>query len=91
MGPATDDGFYFDFDTPEGFSLSEKDFKDIEKQMRKIINKKPIIRQEIVTYAQAKEMFADNIYKLEWIEAYGKESNEVFLYRTGDDFVDVCG
>lgn len=91
MWPATDDGFYFDFDTPEGFQLSEKEFKDIEKQMRKIVNKKLPIRQEIVTYAKAKELFADNPYKLEWIEEYGKASNEVSLYWTGDDFVDVCG
>lgn len=58
--------------------------------MQKIVNRKLPLRQEIVSYEKAKEMFANNPYKLEWIEEYGKESGKVSLYWTGDEFVDVC-
>ena len=36
MGPSTDEGFYFDFDSPEGFEISEENFGTIEAEMRKI-------------------------------------------------------
>jgi len=89
MGPATDDWFYFDFDTPEDFSLSEKDFKDIEKRMRQIIKKKYDMVQETVSVEKAQEMFAHNPYKLEWIKEYWTDWT-ISLYHTGDQFVDVC-
>src|SRR3989339_2116056 len=68
MGPATEDGFYFDFDsTPQkgtSIVITEQDFPAIEKRMKEIVKKDlPIIRDE-VSPKKAREMFQDNPYKL---------------------------
>ena len=67
MGPATDEGFYFDFESVNDFKISDQDFPKIEAEMVKIVKENlPIIRQEI-TLDDAKEMFAQNPYKMEWL------------------------
>ncbi len=90
MGPATDDGFYFDFEPINGFKISEENFPRIEAEMAKIIKENlPIIREEI-TLDQAKELFKDNPYKLEWLDSI-KDRNEIIsIYKTADAFVDLC-
>lgn len=90
MGPATDDGFYFDFETAEGVTISEADFKSIEKEMHKIINKNlPITRKEI-SVDEARVLFEGNPYKQEWLDQI-KDRNEIAtVYWTGDEFVDLC-
>ena len=75
MGPATEDGFYFDFDpSPEGkpaVQVSEADFPAIEKRMQAIIDKDlPLIHQEI-SPKEAKKLFSDNPYKQEWLREIG--------------------
>src|SRR5690606_26420098 len=99
MGPATDEGFYFDFDsTPEGaepVKISEDDFKKIEKQMWKIINKDlPMIEKEI-SVKEARKLFADNPYKLEWVDLIEERGEKVTVYWTGEEgekgsMVDLC-
>ena len=49
MGPATDDGFYFDFDSSDNFKFSDTDFKKIEKQMYKIINRDLVDAERLLT------------------------------------------
>lgn len=95
MGPAIDDGFYFDFDTTNGLKVTEADFPKIEKEMNKIVQLNLPFEKMIVTAEKAKEMFKDNPYKQEWIEKAEKEGEEISLYWTGDpgkggSFVDVC-
>jgi threonyl-tRNA synthetase len=66
MGPATDEGFYFDFD-PLELKVSEEEFPKIEAEMQKIVKKNlPIVRLEI-TIDEAKKIFANNPYKIEWL------------------------
>ncbi len=90
MGPATDDGFYFDFEPLNDFKISEEDFPKIEAEMQKIIKENlPIIRSEI-TINQAKTMFTNNPYKLEWLESITNRDEVISIYKTGDDFVDLC-
>lgn len=100
MGPATDDGFYFDFDSGEGFKLTESEFERIEKEMAKIIAADlPISRHE-VSIAEARELFADNHYKLEWLDQIANRDEKITLYwtgdvdpakvKTGESFVDLC-
>jgi len=99
MGPATDDGFYFDFDsTPEGreaVKISEELFPKIEKRMKRIISQKmPVTRHEI-TVAEARELFADNPYKQEWIDGIEAKGELVTVYWTGEpnkpgSMVDLC-
>lgn len=103
MGPATGEGFYTDFDPVKpsdghgtsDYKISEEDFPKIEKRMRELINLNlPLIRTEI-SAKEARKMFKDNPYKLEWIDKYGKENNQVTIYWTGkpgdkNSFVDLC-
>jgi len=89
MGPATDDGFYFDFD-PNGEEISEKDFPKIEAEMKKIIkNNLPLIKEEI-TIDEGKKLFSDNPFKLEWLDEIQKRGEKPTIYRTGNEFVDLC-
>ncbi len=90
MGPATDDGFYMDFEPRGDFKASEEDFSKIEAEMQKIVKENlPIVRKEI-TLEQAKEMFADNPYKMEWLETITNRDEVITIYTTGDEFVDLC-
>jgi len=90
MGPATDDGYYFDFEPLDGFKISEEDFPKIEAEMAKIIKANlPIIRDEI-TLEQAKELFKDNPYKLEWLNSIEDRKEIISIYKTGDVFIDLC-
>jgi threonyl-tRNA synthetase len=95
MGPAIEDGFYFDFDTSNGLKISETDFPKIEKEMKKIVMSNLPFEKMILTADKAREMFADNPYKLEWIEKAEKEKEPISVYWTGDpgrggSFVDIC-
>ena len=95
MGPAIDTGFYFDFDTTNGLKITEADFPKIEKEMKKIVQLNLPLEKFIVTAEKAREMFADNPYKQEWIDKAEKDGEEISVYWTGDpgkggSFVDVC-
>jgi len=95
MGPATPDGFYFDFDTKDGFKITEEDFGDIEATMKKIISQNlPISRHE-VGLGEAREMFASNPYKQEWLDQIESAGQLATIYWTGEpkqaeSFVDLC-
>ncbi len=85
IGPAIENGFYYDFDLPR--SLTAEDLPIIEKKMGEIIaSGSPFIRDE-VTKAEARRIFANQPYKLELIEEIPDE--KVSVYRQGA-FVDLC-
>lgn len=88
MGPATDNGFYFDFDLDE--KISEADFVKIEKEMQKLINKNLPVEQEDISVTEAKKKFADNPYKLEWIDEIEEKKEKVSIYKMGEDDLDLC-
>lgn len=93
MGPATDEGFYFDFDY--GKKISEADFPKIEKRMQEIIDADlPLIKKEI-SIDEARKMFNDNPYKLDWIDRIEKKGGKATIYWTGKpeqsgSDVDLC-
>ncbi len=92
MGPATEEGFYFDFDnTPDGtepVKLTIEDFPKIEKRMQEIIDLNlPIIRQEI-DEQKARELFKGNPYKQEWIDEILKLKQPISVYWTGEPYAD---
>lgn len=89
MGPATDEGFYFDFD-PGKEKISEADFSSIEAKMRSIINKDLLFTRKEVSPAEAKKLFKENKYKLEWVNEAQKKGEKITLYSTGANFVDLC-
>ncbi len=85
IGPAIEDGFYYDFDRPEGFT--PEDLEKIEARMKEIVKANlPIIRKE-VTKAEAERIFADEPYKLELLREL--EDETITVYQQGD-FVDLC-
>ena len=85
IGPAIEDGFYYDFELPR--PLVQEDLPVIEAKMREIIAaNKPFIRKEI-TAKEAMKLFADQPYKLELIRDLGEE--KVTIYTQGD-FTDLC-
>ena len=85
FGPATDDGYFYDFLLPE--NISSDDFGAIEKKMQQIIKANEPFVREVVTIDQAKEIFADQRFKLEHIDDLADE--QITIYRHGS-FVDLC-
>ena len=86
IGPAIDNGFYYDFDMK---TISPADFAEIEKTMQKIINSnEPFVRKE-VSKKEALELFKNNEYKTEIINEL-PENETISIYYTGDDFFDLC-
>jgi threonyl-tRNA synthetase len=91
IGPAIDDGFYYDFDLGER-TLSEDDLPAIEARMRDIAARRPPYVQEILPRQQALDAFRKlgQNYKLEILtEGEAAAEEEVSTYRTGD-FLDLC-
>ena len=85
FGPATDDGYFYDFLMPE--NISSDDFPAIEKKMAQIIKRNEPFVREVVSIDEAKEIFADQKFKLEHIDDLADE--EISIYRHGS-FVDLC-
>ena len=86
IGPAIENGFYYDFDLPR--PLTEDDFPEIEKRMRRIIAENLPITKQVVSRSKAAEVFKDQIYKLELLEAI-PEGEDVSFYTVGG-FTDLC-
>lgn len=89
IGPAIENGFYYDVDLPEGCVLSEADLPEVENKMREIVTSKCAIVREEIAKADALNMFSQKgeIYKTELIEEL--EDGQISLYKQGD-FVDLC-
>ena len=87
IGPAIEDGFYYDIDldTP----ISPDQYAAIEKKMDEIIRKGEEFRREVVSKEKALELFKNNEYKTELINEL-PAGEEISLYYLGDDFVDLC-
>ncbi len=90
MGPATDDGLYGDFEFPQNINISSEDLPKIEKKMKEIIKKGESLSQKIITPEQAIQLFPDNQYKQEWIDEIKQRNEQVSIFWTGENFVDLC-
>ncbi len=88
IGPWIENGFYYDFDSPEPFS--DKDLKAIQKEMVKIINRKlPVIREEVSREEAQKRIEAINEpYKLEILADIKQEP--ITIYHLGEEWWDLC-
>lgn len=94
MGPPIKEGFYFDFD-PMGEKIQEEDFVKIEAKMKEIVKRNLKLTREDTTVANAKKLFKDNPYKLEWIKEYAGADKKLTVYWTGEpnkkgSDVDLC-
>lgn len=88
IGPAINDGFYYDFDVENSFSA--EDLVKIEDEMRKIIKENPSIERFELPRAEALKLMEDanEQYKVELINDLG-EDEVISFYKMGD-FVDLC-
>ncbi len=98
IGPPIAEGFYYDFDLPRPLTLD--DLAEIEARMREIIQEKHPFEYKEVSEAEARQLFADQVYKQELIDGlmaggedeYGEKVAgpvKLSIYRDGD-FVDLC-
>ncbi|HQF46702.1 MAG TPA: threonine--tRNA ligase [Anaerolineaceae bacterium] len=98
IGPAIDDGFYYDFDLPR--PLTPEDLEKIERRMRSIIQSRVRFERRVVNAEEARQIFHDQPYKLELIAGLeeGKldedgnpvtEKPEISIYAH-EGFVDLC-
>ena len=85
FGPATDDGYFYDFELPN--NISSDDFCAIEKKMAEIVKADEPFVREVVSIDEAKKIFADQRFKLEHIDDLTDQ--EISIYRHGS-FVDLC-
>lgn len=88
MGPATKDGFYFDFESSK--KISEDDFEKIENEMEKIVKENFTFRKEVLSVDKARALFKSNQYKQEWLDEIEEKKQKATVYWTGKDFVDLC-
>lgn len=86
IGPAIDNGFYYDFDLPR--QLVEADLETITENMKKIIAQNKEFKRIEVTRDEARKQFADQKYKLELLDAI-PEGETVTMYNQGA-FTDLC-
>jgi len=89
LGPAIDTGFYYDIDFAGGDTPGDGDLKDIQKGMKKLLNKWTEFTHEEVSAAVARERFAGNEYKLELIDEIEAKGESITLYTCGG-FTDLC-
>jgi threonyl-tRNA synthetase len=93
IGPPIENGFYYDFDFPEGTTISDADFERIESKMREHVNAdEPFVRED-VPVAEALERFTSEgqDYKVELIKDLVRDQHveTVSLYTNGP-FTDLC-
>ncbi len=89
IGPAIENGFYYDVDPGEGVSIKDSDFPLIEKKMMELIAAKEDIKRESITKQNALKMFGDRNenYKVELIDEL--EDGTITTYTQGE-FTDLC-
>ena len=98
IGPAIDDGFYYDFELPR--ALTPEDLAEIEARMREIIREDHSFQRQVLSAEQARAIFEDQPYKLELIDGlesggYDEDGNPLFekpelsTYQHAS-FVDLC-
>lgn len=86
VGPAIDEGFYYDIDF-NGVQVTEEDLEKIEHEMKKIVKSGYYLVRKEVTKEEAQEIFKNDFYKLDLINQY---DGKVLTTYTQGDFIDLC-
>lgn len=87
IGPAIEDGFYYDFDVEKPFTA--EDLAKLEAEMKKLAKKDQPLERRLVTAEQAREIFKDQPYKLELLEEHAAKGELISIYTQGD-YTDLC-
>jgi len=101
IGPPIEHGFYYDFDLPDGKTLSDDDLEAIEARMHELVAADQPFERHEISVPEALELFKDEPYKREIISAVtsgeasvddaGEVSGDVVsYYRNSDSFLDMC-
>jgi threonyl-tRNA synthetase len=99
IGPAIDNGFYFDFEFPKGQAPSEQDLAKIEKTMREILPTWTGFMREEITPRAASTFYKGNPYKVELIKEFSKAKQKLTFYtvpavsykdKKGGGYTDLC-
>lgn len=88
IGPAIENGFYYDFDFGD-IKITDEDLPKIEEKMRQLLPSWTYFEGRIVSAKEANELFAENPYKLELIEELASKGDALRIYKAGD-FDDLC-
>jgi threonyl-tRNA synthetase len=88
IGPAIENGFYYDFDFVDA-KISESDFPKIEDKMRDIVKSWTKFERVEMDVKNAQKMYSDNQYKLELIDEFSKEGQKLTVYKSGN-YEDLC-
>ena len=86
IGPAIDNGFYYDFDN---LNIGADDFNKIEEKMKEVIARNEDFTRIEISRSEALEIFKDEPYKVELINDL-PEGELITMYKTGEDFIDLC-
>jgi threonyl-tRNA synthetase len=89
LGPAIENGFYYDFDFDD-IKISQEDLPKIEKKMAEIVKNWLSFERIEMTEDQARKQFPDNLYKQELISEIVKKKQPITFYKSGN-FQDLCG
>ena len=94
LGPAIENGFYYDIDFSDGDTPGDNDLKKIQKHMKKMLGQWTSFEHEEVTADEARMIFKDNPFKLELIDEIQKRGEKITLYTAGkgtkSEFTDLC-
>lgn len=88
IGPAIDNGFYYDFEFSQ--PINEADLPKIEKEMKKLLKTWSTFERREIPASEAKDIFKDNPYKLELIEEFSGEGQTLTMYKSSEYFEDLC-
>ena len=91
VGPATEEGFFYNFRLPGGGRFTEDDLATIEEAMRKLAGERLAYQREVMPRDEARELFSamQQPFKVDIIDRMPGEVDAVGVYRTGE-FVDLC-
>ncbi len=87
IGPAIENGFYYDFDFVK--PISEEDLPKIEQKMREILKTWNKFEGREISADEARAMYKDNPYKLELIDEFSREGQPLTVFKSGN-FEDLC-
>jgi threonyl-tRNA synthetase len=93
IGPAIENGFYYDFDFSAGEAPKDEDLKRLEKNMKKALSTWKAFSHRVVTPDEAREVFKGNQFKIELINDLEKNGETITLYTVGEghsEFTDLC-
>lgn len=93
LGPAIDNGFYYDIDFSGGATPGDEDLKKIQNHMRKMLGRWTVFSHREVGREEALELYKDNSFKIELVNEIADRGETITLYTVGEgksEFTDLC-